>query len=151
MDDWNFTQTTPFDRQFTTSSLLLTKLLIPYLPPETQRVMAIYVKFTELSHTLSSFQTFRQTSRNAQDIMQGFKPYLPPSVCESIDNFENIMSMMELFQSFQNSSDSDSDFDPMSMMKEMLTPEQQNMFEMYNTMFDTETKSETPKGGETDD
>ena len=61
------------------------------------------------------------------------------------------MSMMELFQSFQNSSDSDSDFDPMSMMKEMLTPEQQNMFEMYNTMFDTETKSETPKGGETDD
>ena len=37
----------------------------------------------------------------------------------------------------------DTDFDPMAMMKNMLAPEQQAMFDMYNTMSSQETQSET--------
>lgn len=157
MEDWNTTQMTPFDCRTTSQSLQLTKLLIPYLPPQTQRIMAIYVKFMEFQNVFSSFQAFRQKAHSTQDIMQDLKPYMPPSACESIDNLMNMMSMMELFQSFQETSDSNSDFNPMSMMQGMLTPEQQSMFEMYNTMFSGETEAETEnetnsfQGGETND
>lgn len=155
MEDWNINQTTPFDRRTTTQTLLITKLLIPYLPPETQRIMAIYVKFVEFQNTFSSFQAFGQKSHSTQDIIQELKPYMPSSACESIDNLMNMMSMMEMFQSFQEASGVDGDFDPMSMMQGMLTPEQQSMFEMYNTMFSGETESESEtesfQGGETND
>ena len=60
---------------------------------------------------------------------------MPASAYESIENILNMMNMMELFQSMYNSSDSDGGLDPMSMMKNMLTPEQQSMFDMYNDMF----------------
>lgn len=45
MENWNINQMTPFDCRIATQSLQLTKLIIPYLPQETQRIMAVYVKF----------------------------------------------------------------------------------------------------------
>lgn len=136
MDDWNFKQMTPFDCQMISQSLQITKLLIPYLPPQTQRIMAIYVKYIEFQNTLSSFHAFHQKVHDAKDIIQELKPYMPPSACDSIENIQNMMGMMEMFQSFQETTDNESNFDPMSMMKDMLSPDQQNIFEMYNTMFD---------------
>ena len=53
MDDWNTKQMTPFDCSVVSPSLQITKLLIPYLPPSTQRIMAIYVKFMEFQNTFS--------------------------------------------------------------------------------------------------
>ena len=59
----------------------------------------------------------------------------------------NMMDMMEVFQNMNETADSDGntdpDFDPMAMMKNMLAPEQQAMFDMYNTMSSQETQSET--------
>ncbi len=150
MENWNINQMTPFDCQIATQSLQLTKLIIPYLPQETQRIMAIYVKFMEFQNTWSSFHAFKQKAHTTQDIIQELKPYMPPSACDSIDNLMNMMSMMEMFQSFQQNSEDDSDIDPMEMMQSMLTPEQQSMFEMYNTMFSSEGE-ESEKGGETND
>lgn len=151
MEDWNSNRMTPFDQQISTQSTQMIKLLLPYLPPRIQRMLAVYIKFTELQFTISSFRSFRQTAHSTQDIIQEMKPYMPSSACESIDNILNLINMMELFQNMSASSDSDSDFDPMSMMQNMLTPEQQSMFEMYNTMFDTKTETQTAKGGETPD
>lgn len=141
MEDWTINQMTPFDRRIATQSLQLTKLLIPYLPRETQRIIAIYVKFMEFQNTWSSFRAFRQKSHTTQDIFQELRPYMPPSTCDSIDNIMNMMSMMEMMQYMQNTDSDDSSgfgFDPMQMMQGMLTPEQQEMFDMYNTMFSAE-------------
>lgn len=135
MEDWTINQMTPFDCRIATQSLQLTKLLIPYLPRETQRIMAIYVKFMEFQNTWSSFRVFRQQSHTTQDIFQELRPYMPPSACDSIDNLLNMMNMMEMMQSMQNTDSgvgSDFGFDPMQMMQAMLTPEQQGMFEIFN-------------------
>ena len=145
MEDWTINQMTPFDCRIATQSLQLTKLLIPYLPRETQRIMDIYVKFMEFQNTWSSFHAFKQKSYTTQDIFQELRPYMPPAACDSIDNLLNMMSMMEMMQSMQEMQDTNSDgasgfsFDPMQMMQGMLTPEQQGMFDMYNTMFSTES------------
>lgn len=144
MEDWTINQMTPFDCRIATQSLQLTKLLIPYLPQETQRIMAIYVKFMEFQNTWSSFHAFKQKSYTTQDIFQDLRPYMPPSACDSIDNLMNMMSMMEMFQNMQGADpgdDSGYGFDPMQMMQGMLTPEQQNMFDMYNTMFSEEAET----------
>lgn len=135
MEDWTINQMTPFDCRIATQSLQLTKLLIPYLPRETQRIMAIYVKFMEFQNTWSSFRVFRQQSHTTQDIFQELRPYMPPSACDSIDNLLNMMNMMEMMQSMQNTDSgdgSDFGFAPMQMMQGMLTPEQQGMFEIFN-------------------
>ena len=147
MDDWKLTQMTPFDCRTVSQTLQITKLLIPYLPPRTQRIVAIYIKFMEFQNTLSSFHAFRQKSQNAQDIMAELRPYMPPSACESMDNLQNMMSMMEMFRSFHEMENGDSDFNPMSMMQGMLSPDQQSMFDMYNAMFDTNMNANT-EGGE---
>ena len=148
MEDWNTNQMTPFDMRISTHSLQLIKLLIPYLPPHSQRIFAIYIKFLELQYTFSSFHTFRQTSHSTQDIFQELRPYMPPSASESMDYIMNIMSMMEILREMNETSNSDSNFDPMSMMQTMLSPEQQSMFEMYNSMFTAENETQTSEGGE---
>lgn len=147
MEDWTTNQMTPFDCRVATQSLQLTKLLIPYLPRETQRIMAIYVKFMEFQNTWSSFHAFKQKTYTTQDIFQDLRPFLPPAACDSIDNLMNMMSMMEMMQNMQKMQDMDRGetsgfgFDPMQMMQGMLTPEQQNMFDAYNNMFSPETET----------
>lgn len=103
---------TPFDRSLRIDSLLWIKLLIPYLPPRAQRMMAIYVRFTEFQYAYSSFHTFERNSHDPKDILQEIRPFLSPSVCETFDNLMNMMEMME-------------------MMNET---EQQDIFEMFNNL-----------------
>ena len=64
MEDWNINQMTPFDCRIATQSLQLTKLLIPYLPGETQRIMAIYVKFMEFQRTVIKSRRQTETTLN---------------------------------------------------------------------------------------
>lgn len=108
---------TPFDHYISNQSLQMTKLLIPFMPPSAQRMMAVYVKFLEFRYTLSSFHTMRQKMNSPEDILNSLKPYMSSSDVESFDQAMNMMSMMSMVQEMQNMSDMD--FDPMSMMAGM--------------------------------
>lgn len=167
MEPKDFNRMTPFDQLVSTQNLQMVKLLIPYTPPETQRLLAVYVKFSELQHTLDFFQNFKselhaqdfeKKTFSPMDILQEIRPYLPNQTSETLDTMLNMMSMMELFETFRETSgqnpNADSGFDPMSMMKNMLTPEQQGMFDMYSTMFSQNTQPENEsemKGDEQND
>ena len=113
MDDFSHLMT-PFDEYISTRSLQMTKLLIPFLPPQSQRMMAVYVKFLEFRHTLSFFRNMKQQSNSPEDILSSMKPYMSASESESFDQMFNMMNMMSMVQEMQNMSDGD--FDPMSMM-----------------------------------
>lgn len=108
---------TPFDEYMSNTSLQMTKLLIPFLPPQSQRMMAIYVKFIELRHTLSFFRSMKQKANSPEDILNSMKPYMSSSEAESFDQMLNAMSMMNMMQEMQNMQGED--FDPMSMMTGM--------------------------------
>lgn len=108
---------TPFDEYISTQSLQMTKLLIPFLPPRSQRMMAVYVKFIELQRTLSSFRNMKQKANSPEDILNSMKPYMSSSEAESFDQMLNAMSMMSMMQEMQNMQGDD--FDPMSMMTGM--------------------------------
>ncbi len=130
---------TPFDIQITNPSLRMIKLLIPYLPPKNQRMLAIYIKFVEFQNTLSSFRVFRTKRHSTEDMLNEIRPYLPSDMFDSIDQMMNMMNMMEMMKNMSEYSDSD----PTDLLKNMLSPEQQSMFEMYNAMFSGEEGGNT--------
>ena len=72
-------------------------------------------------------------------------------------NMMNMVNMMNMFQDMQHASDVEAEvdantgFNPMSMMKDMLTPEQQNMFQMYQGMFSQDIETQEQKEGDTHD
>lgn len=112
---------TPFDQYISTQTLQMTKLLIPFLPPQSQRMLAVYVKFQELSYTMSFFRSMKSRSYSPEDMFDSLKPFLSPDDLESFDQMQNMMNMMSMMQEMQNMPDMD--FDPMSMMTGMFTQE----------------------------
>ena len=130
---------TPFDNLVTPPFLYTLKLLLPYTPPSAQRFFGIYIKFLEFRHTMEYFQGFSSSPSN---ILEGLKPYMNPAEKEMMEQMSGMMNMMEMVKSMQSMSESSSEgsdaFNPMDMMKSVLSPEQQEMFEMYNTMFENE-------------
>ena len=139
---------TPFDNLVTPPFLYTLKLLLPYTPPSMQRFFGIYIKFLELHHTMEYFQGF--SSSSPSNILEGLKPYMEPAEKEMMEQMSSMMNMMEMVRGMQSMSEGASDsssqgfgaFNPMDMMKGMLSPEQQEMFEMYNTMFEQEFENE---------
>ena len=106
---------TPFDLSISSRSLQITKILIPFLPPKSQRMMAIYVKFMEFQNTLSFFSGIKKSNN---ELMDEIKNMLPKNTLETYENMMNIMSMVDMLQEM------DMDFDPMSMMANMFNNEE---------------------------
>lgn len=148
---------TPFDELTVSPELQIIKLLLPYTPPSNQKMLGILVKFLELQHTARLFQNFTlktqsqtsgRTPPSFADILEEISPYLPAQGTQMLHSFREMMNMMELFQMFQETSASSENnnntaptfgvFNPMDIMKGMLSPEQQEMFQMYQSMFDQE-------------
>lgn len=98
---------TPFDKLISSPQLQMMKLLIPYTPPSSQRIMAVYIKFLELENTMSFFQNFhkdislQEFDKNLTspfDILEELRPYFPKEDKESFDSILNMMNMMEMYQ-----------------------------------------------------
>ena len=143
---------TPFDDLVTPPYLYTLKLLLPYTPSSNQRFLAIYIKFLELRFTLESFHGFSSCNRSLHGqnasapfgMFEEIKPYMAPEEKEQMEQMETMMNMMELFQSMQavqGEAGEGGNFNPMDMMMGMLSPEQQEMFQMYNNMFDSDMKA----------
>lgn len=151
---------TPFDLIISTDSMQMMKLMLPYLPPSSQKLFAIYIKFQELTHTMNYFNSFhtglrRDSGKGPPDltsILDDIRPYMNEKDAGALEQMTNMLHMMEmmkemgvmdgLFGGGSGSENSAGGFgngfagmDPMSMMMNMLSPEQQEMFKSYNEMF----------------
>lgn len=146
---------TPFDSLVNPPFLYTLKLLLPYTPSPMQRFLGIYIKFLELRHAMEYFQGFASHAQ-PKDMLDGLKPYMSPAEKEMMEQMSGMMNMMEMVQNMQAMSDSSPQdsggFNPLDMMKGMLSPEQQEMFDMYNAMFENElnTPDTGGKKGESD-
>ena len=155
------TPQTPFDHQVCPRHLQFMKLLLPYISTSSQSMLGIFIKFQELQHTIRFFQSPRASMQiqsshtgdiSIKQIAEEFLPYLDPKQSDMIHSIVNAMEMMEVFQNFTSSEDS---------LKNMLSPEQKEMFDFYSSMFsqdmdpayaNTETaKKEEPAYGSMDE
>ena len=96
---------TPFDEYTIDHSLQMTKLLIPFLPPNTQRPMAILIKFMEFRNTVASFRSMTQSVSTSDDIFHSLKSFMNASDLESFDQMMSMMNMMSMMQEMQEESE----------------------------------------------
>ncbi len=97
MDDFSQIMT-PFDLSISSPTLQMIKLLIPFLPPQNQRMIAIYIKFIEFQNTFSHFRGF--CNSDSDPFMELMK-IMPQSAMDSYENIMNMMSMVDMFNSDQ--------------------------------------------------
>lgn len=149
---------TPFDNLVSSTKLDILKLLIPFVPVANQSQLALYIKFQELIETMHIFRLFPNGIRSCDlannenttdnpDFISLMKPYLPEENIQMIDNISNMMNMMELIKQMQvmssTNEDDSSTNHSMDFLKNILSPEQQAMFDMMNTMYDTPDSTDT--------
>ncbi len=142
---------TPFDMITSSTKLDMLKLFIPYMPPSTQSSFALFIKFQELQDTIKYFRAFpkglntNETSskdNGTDNILSIIKPYLPAENQEMFDNIFNMMNMMEMMNAMNSMANESGEDNSMDFLKNMLSPEQQAMFESMNQMFDTPENEE---------
>ncbi len=123
MDKKDMDIVTPFDQLTSSKNLRMMKLMIPYIAPESQRFLAVYVRFLELQNTIQFFRHFTSglhtqnfTPTSPLEIFQEIAPYMSSEFGETFDQLSNMMNMMEMMQSFQGE-----DSDPMEMFGSMFS------------------------------
>lgn len=148
MEKENGVYMTPIDVIAGGNSLQLLKALIPYQKKESQMGLALLVKMMEFQNLMNFFKDSGEMS--AQDasgeapsfleILTEIAPYLPPGQRETIQQLTPMIEIMKLLSSMNEGGNGDQgDF-----LKNMLSPEQQSLFETYQTMF---SQAEDEEGG----
>ncbi len=138
---------TALDKAISTNHIQILKTAIPYVTVDKQKYFSIFVKYLELMNTISYFQSDKaQVGIYSADMehpdMFGFineiREYLTKKDQEMIDSFINMFQMMKMFEAYKDmfdmEGDGDSSANPFDMVKGMLSPEQQAMFNMYENM-----------------
>lgn len=107
---------TPFDELVSPSDFFYLKLLIPYVPKQIQRLIGIYIKYSEFMNTLHSFYGFPDSASaiphdNVFEIFEKLKPYLSPEDFDKFEQVESLLSMIEMMKMMQQDSDGSSSMD----------------------------------------
>ena len=97
---------TPFDTLTSSGELQMLKLLLPYTPPATQRMLAFFIRFTELQNTIRYFgifsrgperKEFQSTPPSFTEMLEELKPYMGENE-GAVDSILSAMSMMEVMK-----------------------------------------------------
>ena len=147
---------TEFDSVICDSRIQMMKSAIPFVGPREQRFLSIYVKYIELSKTINLAKNLRpdslgicsitgkKPSGDNTDFIQTIKKYCTASERETIDMITNMMNaykMIRLYKetmtSDENNSSDHQDNSIFNILKNQLSPEQQEMFDMYSAIINT--------------
>ena len=138
---------TEFDALICDSRLQMMKALIPFIPAREQKFLSVYVKYIELTKTMELVKnissdksvgicslTGNSEKKELTDILQIIRKFSSNKDRETIDMIMNMMSIYRTFRMYKETMQSASD-DPMSeLLMNLLTPEQQEMFESYSSI-----------------
>lgn len=146
---------TEFDSVICDSRIQMMKSAIPFVGPREQRFLSIYVKYIELSKTINLAKnlkpdslgmcsiTGKKPSGDNNDFLQTIRKYCSPAERETIDTITNMISAYRMLRTYKetmasaestgNEADG-KDNSIINILKSQLSPEQQEMFDMYSSM-----------------
>lgn len=149
--------TNDFEEKITTHNMKLIKTALPYIQISEQRFLSIYLKFSEFVNTIQFFSknetslTACEQPSNSQgnllEMVTALKNVCNDTERETLDILLNFLQAMQLYKTyselyktseeFKQSDDMSgtSQFQNMDMLKSFLSPEQQNIFETYKSLF----------------
>ena len=136
---------TPFDKSVTPSYLYKLKLFLSFLPPSTQRFLAVYIKFSEFQYTMNYFRGLPFHAFSFQSIGE-LAPYMDENERNMMDQMTSMLQIMEMMvmaqtDSTSGGSDSCGPAGPVDLMKTMMSGEDMEMFQNYMDLFDQELSS----------
>lgn len=107
---------TPFDRMTSSAPLRMMKLLIPYIEPGMQRVLAPLIRMMELKNTMAYFKDFagKMSAQDVPptdpaDIFKELGPYLPADFQDMMEQMEMIRMMMTEMENINNTENQNGD------------------------------------------
>lgn len=138
-----------FDNAISDKRLQIMKTALPYICPKEQKLLSLFIISEELKNTVNFYKhtsednnigicSIDNDKRTSQNMINDIKKILSDTEKERIDNFLNIINMMNMMNLYKNiSKNSSKETDTLSAMKSLLSPEQQDMFEMYSALFNS--------------
>lgn len=132
---------TAFDTLYTTNQLQMLKILFPYLEPDMQSHIAVYIKLNELLVTLhfSKARTshspvcHKKKDMDFPSLIKELSPFLSrdekdmlQKMSEMMDTMENFQQISQMMQMMEGAGDS-----PDSILQNFLSEEQMSMFKMF--------------------
>lgn len=91
---------TPFDEAILPKELQMMKAFLPFLPANLQKILAVYIKWTELQNTIAYFNQHPpiQQSPDMGNLMKCMKGLLPPEEQSQIEQFADIFENMDMYR-----------------------------------------------------
>jgi len=134
-----------FDTLYTTNQIQILKILFPFLPSQAKSKIAVFIKWKELEYAIAYEKSNLsscdcKTPKPDFDLLQKkLLPYCSNSEKNMLQQIFNMMSNMEKYKDILNilplmesiNSEGGNDMNLDSILKNMLSEEQQAMFEMF--------------------
>ncbi len=121
MDSNERSKVIAFDTLFCTNHIQMLKVILPYMDNQTQKSMAIYIKFLELNYTIEFFKKHpypicgcveKETSPDIFKMCTELLPYCTESEKKQIEQIRNIFQGMEMYREMSKTMDMMKDFMP---------------------------------------
>lgn len=148
---------TAFDAAIQNHQLEIIKAAIPYINTTEQRMISVYVKASELMDTISIFQKPNNSisicsqetgSGSPLDMLNDIKAVCTNTEKETINMIVNFLNAFQLYNTYKDAFGADdtifanalggnSSTNMFDTLKELLTPEQQQMFDTFSIMFNS--------------
>lgn len=161
MSQQNSDHVLAFDTLYTTNHIQMLKVLLPHLPQKQKNEFAVFIKYMELQYTIELSRKSKHkinictaSSAEALDIaslIEELQPYCTEQerktfsrmaeTFQTLHMFQDIQKYKDLFSTMsdsENDSGESSNMDMSQMLKGMLSPEQQAMFDMFQSQASTE-------------
>lgn len=155
-----------FDTLFSTNHIQMLKVMLPYMDNQTQKSLAVYIKFLELNYTIEYYKKNpyplcgcmeRESSPDIKKMCAELLPYCTEEEKKQVEQIRSLLHGMEMYREMSKTMElmkdfmpdaapfsegftqsGENGFDMMSMLMNMLTPEQKQMFDLFGGNTDAE-------------
>lgn len=157
MDSGEHSKVIAFDTLFSTNHIQMLKILLPCLENQLQKKLAIYIKFLELQYTLDFYKKNpyplcgcmkKESAPDIGKLCSELLPFCTEKEKKQMEQIRSFLQNMEMYKEMAQTMDmmkdilpnmptnSDEnnigkDFDIMETLLNLLTPEQQQMYELF--------------------
>ena len=121
MDSNERSKVIAFDTLFCTNHIQMLKVILPYMDNQTQKAMAVYIKFLELNYTIEFLKKHpcslcgcmeKEPSADIYKICSELLPYCTENEKKQLEQIRSILQSMEMYREMSKTMDMLKDFMP---------------------------------------
>lgn len=119
-----------FDTLFSTNHISMLKIMLPYMDNQSQKSLAVYIKFLELNYTIDFYKKHpypacgcleKESSPDLSRLCSELLPFCTEKERRQIEQIRNLMQSMKMYQEMSKT---------MEMMKDFM-PDMENFGDMF--------------------